>query len=114
MWRDEGLLLDIVESARRILRFTEDVDETQFLVDELVQSAVIRQIEIIGEAAGRVSTAFRVEHPEVPWAMMVAMRNRMIHGYAKVRMEIVWATVRQDIPRLMEQIIPLLPPDASS
>ena len=108
MWRDDGYLLDILNAARSIQSFTKDVDEERFLRDELVQSAVIRQFEIIGEASGRISTGFVVDHPAIPWREMVSMRNRLIHEYTKVRVELVWQAIQADIPKLIELITPLV------
>lgn len=111
MWRDDALLLDILHAARLIRDFTGDVDEERFMRDELIQSAVIRQFEIIGEAANLVSTQFVLDHPEIPWPKMVSMRNRLIHGYAKVRLEIVWKAISTSIPELISLIEPLVPPE---
>lgn len=77
--------------------------------NDLIQSAVIRQIEVIGEAASLISTEFCVDHPEIPWRKMVDMRNRLIHGYSRVRLDLVWQAVRDDIPSLIALIEPLTP-----
>ena len=115
MWRDDGSLLDILNAARSIQSFTKDVDEERFLRDELVQSAVIRQFEIIGEASGRISTGFVVDHPAIPWREMVSMRNRLIHGYDVADRDLVWDTIREDLPALVGQLEEILegiqPPD---
>ena len=111
MWRDEGYVLDILLAARRILDYTRDLDEDHFLTDDLVQDGVIRQFEVIGEAAGRLSTAFVVDHPDIPWPAMVSMRNRLIHEYRTVRMEVVWQAAKTDIPKLIGMVTPLVPPD---
>lgn len=111
MWRDEGYLLDMLNAARRIVSFVKDISEEQFLTDELVQSAVIRQLEVIGEAAGRVSTKFTLDHPEIPWREIVSMRNRLIHEYARVRLDVVWQAVQEDIPVLIDRIAPIVPPE---
>jgi uncharacterized protein with HEPN domain len=108
MWRDDGYLLDILDAAHSIQVFTAGVDEKRFCEDDLLQSGVIRKLEIIGEAAGRVSTEFVVDHPAIPWRQMVSMRNRLIHEYTKVRMELVWQAVQADIPALVELITPLV------
>ena len=82
------------------------VSRDEFLANAQLQDSVIRRIEIIGEAAGRLSSAFREgrRHPEIPWARIRGMRNRMIHGYEDIDMDIVWDTVEQHIPRLISQI----------
>ena len=93
----------ILTAIERIERHTTDVDELGFLNSELIQDAVIRNIEIIGEAANhilRVDATFAASHPEIPWQVMYAMRNRLSHGYDKVDFEIVWKTICNDLPQL--------------
>ncbi len=83
------------------------MDEAAFLNSELVQDAVIRNIEIIGEASNnilRVAPEFAARHGDVPWQVMYTMRNRVSHGYDKVDLEIVWKTIQSDLPGLCSQI----------
>lgn len=83
------------------------MDEVAFLNSELVQDAVIRNIEIIGEASNniqRVDPAFAAQHDDIPWLVMYTMRNRVSHGYDKVDLEIVWKTIQGDLPGLHAQI----------
>ena len=97
----------ILNAIERIDRYTNDIDEISFLNDELVQDAVIRNIEVIGEAANniqRAHPAFASEHDEIPWLVMYTMRNRLSHGYDKVDLEIVWKTVWRDLPKLHAQL----------
>ena len=101
MERDVQYLLDILASARMIRDYAKGATRHEFLVDTKLQDSVIRRIEIIGEAAGRISSAFRGENPEIPWNEIRGMRNRMIHVYDDIDMDIVWETVQQDIPRLI-------------
>ena len=84
-WRDAALLLDILLAAEDALTFIADLDERAFLASGLHQSAVIRQLEIMGEAAGKVSKSFCAAHPEIPWQQMTGMRHRLAHDYGKVR-----------------------------
>ncbi len=100
---------DIVDSASAILAYVEDVDERRFLDDLKPQDAVIRRIEIIGEAAGRLSAAFREARPSIPWRQIRAMRNRMIHVYDDIDMNMVWRTARDDIPALLLEMSRLVP-----
>lgn len=79
--------------------------------DTRTQDAVIRSIQIIGEAANKVRTAdpeFAAQHPQIPWAVMYGMRNRVIHDYFEVDLAVVWQTVQQDLPELRDQILALL------
>ena len=97
----------ILAAIERIERYTADVDELGFLSSELIQDAVIRNLEVIGEAANnilRVDAAFADAHGEIPWQVMYAMRNRLSHGYDKVDLEMVWRTVCNDLPDLYRQI----------
>ncbi|MBU1237113.1 MAG: DUF86 domain-containing protein [Gammaproteobacteria bacterium] len=100
----------IVEAAARIRRFTDDMTELAFLENELVQDGVIRNIEVIGEAARNVQRRFpqfAAKHAEVPWEDIYWMRNRLSHGYFAVDLELVWKTVERDIPELEAQILRL-------
>jgi uncharacterized protein with HEPN domain len=79
MWRDDAYLLDILIAARRVLRYVGDLSWESFKEDEMAQDAVIRNLQIIGEAARKISDEFRSGHPEVPWGGIVGMRNRLVH-----------------------------------
>lgn len=97
----------IVEAIDRIHRYVDDMTELAFLNDEKTQDAVVRNFEILGEAAHNVEqhhSAFAAEHPGVPWALMYAMRNRVAHGYFKVDFELVWKTIHGDLPQLRDQV----------
>lgn len=97
----------ILKAIERIGRYAADMDEAAFLSSELVQDAVIRNIETIGEAANsiqRVAPAFAAQHDDIPWQVMYTMRNRVSHGYDKVDLEIVWKTIQGDLPGLQAQI----------
>ena len=112
MDRDTGSILDILESARTILVYVAGITRQDFLRDTQVQDSVVRRLEIIGEAAGRISPGFRDAHPEIQWSEIRGMRNRMIHGYDDVDMDIVWDTVERDIPHLIQIIESLAPPES--
>jgi uncharacterized protein with HEPN domain len=109
-WRDAALLLDIQLAAENALAFVADLDESAFLASGLHQSAVIRQLTVIGEAAGKVSKAFCAAHPEIPWAQMTSMRHRLVHGYGDVRLDIVWSVTKEMLPGLIVKLQPLIPP----
>lgn len=105
--RAQDYLGHILQAIERIKKYTEDVDELIFLKDEMIQDAVIRNIEIIGEAARNIEnhcSDFAGQHPEVPWEDVYLMRNRVSHGYFSVDLEIVWKTIERDIPELEQQI----------
>ena len=97
----------ILEAIERIEEYVSDMDELAFLSSKLVQDAVIRNIEIIGEASNniqRVDPVFAAQHAEIPWQVMYAMRNRVTHGYDKVDFEMVWKTICNDLPDLYQLV----------
>ena len=97
----------ILKAIERIDRYTAARDEVAFLNSEMVQDAVIRNIEIIGEASNniqRVAPTFAAQHADIPWLVMYTMRNRVSHGYDQVDLEIVWKTIQGDLPGLHAQI----------
>lgn len=97
----------ILEAIERIELYLADTDEVAFLNDQKTQDAVIRNFEIIGEAAHNIEryhAEFAAKHPDVPWTVIYAMRNRVAHGYFKVDLEMVWKTIHADLPELHTQI----------
>jgi uncharacterized protein with HEPN domain len=110
--RDISYLADILEAARLIQTFVEGIDEQAFKRDLMRQSAVMRQIEIMGEATKRLSTEFRAEHPDIPWRQMAGMRDILIHAYDHVDIDEVWHTATVAIPTLIQKIKPFVPPSS--
>jgi len=98
--------------ARRASNYGDRLSESRFCADRLVQDATIRCLEVIGEAAGRISEDFRVQHPDIPWAKITGMRNRLTHDYAHVDMSQVWLSATHDCPELIAQLEPLVPASA--
>lgn len=101
----------IKQAIERIDRYTSDIDEAGFMENEMAQDAVIRNIEIVGEAANnimRFNADFAEQYNAVPWALMYAMRNRVSHGYHKVDLGIVWQSIQHDLPLLGQQVAALL------
>ncbi len=100
--RDAASLLDLLEAAKLVQSFVEGIDRQGFERDPMRQSAVIRQIEIIGEAAKRLSREFRAGHSEVPWREVAGMRDILIHAYDHVDLDEVWAAATVSIPVLVK------------
>lgn len=97
----------ILSAIERIRRYTQGVNESVFLENEQMQDAVLRNIEIIGEAARNIERShpeFAAQHSDVPWGDVYLMRNRICHGYFSVDLEIVWVTVQKYIPELERQL----------
>jgi len=97
----------ILVAIERIERYTEEVDEVAFLQNELIQDAVIRNLEIVGEASNNIEKGFPnfvVANPEIPLSFAYQMRNVVAHGYFKVDLEVVWKTIQTDLPVFYSQI----------
>jgi uncharacterized protein with HEPN domain len=104
MPRDNAHLEDILEAARAVRRFTDGVSREEFKLNEEKYEAVNRKFEIIGEAARRLSPEARKLFPEVPWNLVTAMRNILIHDYDDVDLDVVWDTIQRDVPPLIARL----------
>jgi uncharacterized protein with HEPN domain len=104
MKSDLPYLKHILDAALRIREFTEGMNLEQFLEDSKTQSAVVRELEVIGEATKGLSRDFREEHPKIPWAAVAGTRDRLIHGYFDVDLHQVWQTTKSDLPQLKETV----------
>jgi len=108
MNRDRASLLDIVNAAKRILSFAQDVDKSILSNNEEKQSAVLYQVIVIGEAVKRLSPEFRDQYAQIPWKDIAGMRDILAHQYDKVDLKTIWDVVDHDIPELLALIEPLL------
>lgn len=104
---DQHRIRHMIDAARQALAFAEDRTREDLNTDAMLSFALVRCIEIIGEAAANLSEAARAEAPQVPWRDVVGMRNRLIHGYFDVDLDLVWATLAVDLPALLEALDPL-------
>ena len=108
--RDPAYLWDIVESAKKVQKFTTGLSFADYQRDEMRQMAVERGVEIIGEAARRLSQSFRAEHPELPWSRIIAQRNLLIHEYDDIDQIRIWEVATVHVATLLAILEPLLPP----
>lgn len=108
--RDPAYLHDMLTAARNITHFVAGKSRQNYEENLLLRSGVERQIEILGEAARRVSTAFKGAHPEVPWRRIVAQRNVLIHEYDEVLDVEIWDVASVHVPALVPQLEVLVPP----
>ena len=112
--RDRSHLFDILGALNSIRAFIAGVDHDSFVENDLLLSAVIRKLEIVGEATKRISQEFRTAHPEIPWKMMAGMKDVLIHDYDQVDVELVWKTVSCEVEetgRMVEKFISGKDPD---
>lgn len=90
---------DMIGFADRVLAYTEGFDQARFVTSRLIYDATLRNLELIGEAATRVPDEVRNAHGEIPWRMIVATRNRLIHGYLGIDDDTVWSIIRDEVPQ---------------
>ena len=103
--RDKGRLEHIKAAIDRILRYTSDKSYEDLVADDMMYYAVVKNIEIIGEAANMLTLRFQQSHPETPWKMVKGMRNYIVHEYFQIDDIVVWDVVKNNIPELLEQVL---------
>jgi uncharacterized protein with HEPN domain len=109
MLRDDSILIKhILEAAEKSIDFLSECTKEDLQDDEKLALSIIRLLEIVGEAANQVSEGYRTKHPDIPWKNMVALRNRLIHGYFDVDLDIVWDTVHSDLQPVVKQLRKLI------
>jgi uncharacterized protein with HEPN domain len=108
---DTVRLQHMVDAANQALTFVAEKSRSELDRDPLLALALVRLIEIFGEAASRVTREAKSKSREIPWADIIAMRNRLIHGYFDVNLDIIWRTVNEEMPPIARQIENLLSSD---
>lgn len=112
MRRDDSVyFLDMLLAAQDISEFLSGLRFEQFKESKLHRNAVLKSIEIIGEAAARITKETRSANPQIPWKEIVGMRNRLVHDYFRVDLLQVWDVAQEDIPPLIDLLRPLVPPE---
>ena len=109
MKKDASIFIKhILESIERIEEFTKEISKEKFVNSVQIQDAVIRRIEIIGEATKNIPNKFRKEYSEVPWGEMAKTRDKLIHGYFGVDLDLTWDIVKKDLPDLKKKVKKIL------
>lgn len=108
MRNDKVYLQHIVDAIAKIETYLKGASFESFSKNEMMVDAVVRELEIIGEAANNISEGFKEDHPPIPWDEMIGMRNRLIHEYFGVNKKIVWETCQTDLKELEFQLKKLL------
>lgn len=103
--RDKDRLNHILEAIDRVLRYTKDKTHKDFVDDDMMYYAVVKNIEIMGEAANMLTQDFTDKHPETPWKMVRGMRNYIVHEYFQIDDAVVWDVVENNLPELRSQIV---------
>ena len=114
MERDGAYLLDMLLSARDAVEFAQGITYSQFEQRRLHQNAIVKAVEIVGEAASQVSPSTREDQPHIPWSEIIGMRNRLVHAYFDIDADLVWRTVKEDLPKLITQLERIVQPESHS
>jgi len=112
--RDAAYLWDMLEAAKQALEITGNMTYARYSEERVVQLAVERTIEIIGEAARKVSEPLKTAHPEIPWRQIIAQRHVIAHEYGDIKQDRLWLVVTARLPELVAQLRPLIPPQPQS
>lgn len=107
--RDAALLWDMKQAAYEVAEFVEGISYEEFASKKVLRYAVERQILVIGEAAGRVSSTLKDAHPEIHWSSIIAQRNILAHEYGEILVERIWRVASERIPELIKLLDPLIP-----
>jgi uncharacterized protein with HEPN domain len=95
---------DMIGFAEKVITYTDGLDQAGFIASELHYDATLRNLELIGEAATHIPDTMRAAHPQIPWRLIIATRNRLIHGYLGIDNDTLWSIVQDDIPALLPQL----------
>ena len=101
---DSELIADILEAINRISDYCAGVDYDKFIADTKTQDAIVRNLEVIGEAAKKISNTAREKNPNVPWRSMAGLRDRLIHDYFGINLDIVWEIISHDLPGVVRSL----------
>ena len=95
----------MLAAARRVVELAERTEMASFAKDWVIQDALMRELEVLGEAAGRVSKEFTAAHPEIPWREITGIRHKLIHDYFEVDLDVVWQTATENVPAVLPLIV---------
>jgi uncharacterized protein with HEPN domain len=102
--RDKEYLADLVEAVQRIIDYTVELTYEEFLADRKTQDAVLRNLQVIGEAVKKLSPHVKQAHPHLPWKQMAGMRDKVVHDYFGINYDIVWTLAKEELPALMPSL----------
>lgn len=108
---DSLYLTHMLESAQKALLFVKDKTRADYDADEVLRLALVHLIQTIGEAARNISKTFQDEHPEIAWKPIMGIRHRIVHNYADVDDQVIWKTLTDDLPPLIQQLEKLIAPE---
>jgi uncharacterized protein with HEPN domain len=97
-------IADMIGFAEKVLSYTHGLDQTRFIASGITYDATLRNLELIGEAAIKVPDTIRTDNSGIPWRMLIATRNRLIHGYLGIDNDTLWSIIRDDVPALLVEL----------
>ncbi|QZZ19826.1 DUF86 domain-containing protein [Leptothermofonsia sichuanensis E412] len=109
MSRDQTYLVDIATTCQTVIELIQGMSQSSFVADKRTHLAVLYEIMVIGEIVKRLSSEFRQDHPEIPWKQIAGMRDKLVHDYNKVDLDLTWEVTQSSIPELLAFVLPLLP-----
>ena len=112
MRHDPSYLVDILLAARSAVKFADGLTQQQFEQDALHRYAIMKVVEIVGEAASRLTAKTKEELPGIEWGKIIGMRHRLVHDYFAVDYDILWEVVQNDLPKLISQLEAIVPPES--
>ncbi|MBU1112255.1 MAG: DUF86 domain-containing protein [Candidatus Omnitrophica bacterium] len=101
-------LADILEAAKRIISYCQDINYAAFMKNRIIQDAVVRNFEIIGEASKNISSDFSQKYPQIPWNDFAKVRDKLIHHYFGVNLDIVWSIIETSLPQLRKHLTEII------
>ncbi len=101
---DKLYLYDIAECCRKILEYSEGISNEEFQTNVMLQDAIVRNIEIVGEASKNLTSETRENNPQIAWRDIMRMRDKIVHHYFRLKLDVIWDTIKQDIPTLKPEI----------
>jgi uncharacterized protein with HEPN domain len=107
--RDKEYLADVVEAVQRIVDYTGELTYEEFLADRKTQDAVLRNLQVMGEAVKKLSAPVKQAHPNLPWKQMAGMRDKVVHDYFGINYDIVWALAKEEFPALLASLTTIHP-----
>jgi uncharacterized protein with HEPN domain len=107
--REKEYLADMVEAMQRIMDYTLELTYEEFLADRKTQDAVLRNLQVMGEAVKKLSAPVKQAHPHLPWKEMAGMRDKVVHDYFGINYDIVWSIAKRELPVLLPSLTAILP-----
>ena len=101
---DKTRIKHMLDAAQKAIAFVNNRTFQDLENDEILALALVKLIEIIGEAASRLSKEYQANHPQIPWSAIIGMRNRLVHAYFDINLKILWQTTQEDLPSLIDEL----------